>query len=112
MRIVCEQLVPDHWLAWIEGRTESASTGESAAQAIEQLVETLPGVESESLTIIKRASRMGRYVFAVDAACPDCKGTGQYVGLVAVENCRMCEGLGRVDDDGGSRHVNMDEMPF
>ena len=29
-------------------------------------------------------------------ACPDCKGSGEYVGLSVVEECRRCLGAGMV----------------
>ncbi|MEK6235667.1 MAG: hypothetical protein N2C14_13240, partial [Planctomycetales bacterium] len=29
--------------------------------------------------------------------CPDCKGSGQYVGLSVVESCRRCAGSGKVE---------------
>jgi len=29
-------------------------------------------------------------------SCPDCKGSGQYVGLTVVEPCRRCRGSGAV----------------
>ena len=32
--------------------------------------------------------------------CKDCKGTGEYKGLVVVEDCRTCQGMGKVKEDG------------
>jgi RecJ-like exonuclease len=32
--------------------------------------------------------------------CPDCKGTGKYIGLNVVETCRTCKGLGVVNPTG------------
>lgn len=35
-------------------------------------------------------------LFASQAVCPDCRGTREYRGLLAVEDCRTCAGSGRV----------------
>jgi len=32
----------------------------------------------------------------VKKECPDCKGSGKYVGLSVVEDCRLCKGSGEV----------------
>ena len=31
--------------------------------------------------------------------CPECKGSGQYVGFSVVEDCKRCHGAGRIYDD-------------
>lgn len=31
--------------------------------------------------------------------CPDCKGSGQYVGFSVIDDCQTCGGLGRIYDD-------------
>ena len=29
-------------------------------------------------------------------SCPDCKGTGEYAGILVVENCQCCKGTGLI----------------
>lgn len=31
-------------------------------------------------------------------SCPDCKGSGKYIGILAQEDCRSCNGAGRLPD--------------
>lgn len=31
--------------------------------------------------------------------CPDCKGSGEYVGFSVVDDCKTCHGTGRVYED-------------
>ena len=35
---------------------------------------------------------MGAVVVPVTTPCPDCKGSGEYIGLVAIETCQTCKG--------------------
>ena len=41
--------------------------------------------------------------------CKDCKGTGEYKGLVVVEDCRTCQGMGEVKEDG--THLDEANLP-
>lgn len=43
--------------------------------------------------------------------CPDCKGTGKYVGLgfSPTEDCKKCQGCGKT---GGSPRPNQFEIDF
>ena len=34
--------------------------------------------------------------------CPDCKGTGEYIGVRVVEDCQRCKGEGEVNADDAS----------
>ncbi|MGH7201267.1 MAG: response regulator, partial [Planctomycetaceae bacterium] len=49
-----------------------------------------PCREDELLRSIERAINSRR------GPCPQCKGTGQYVGLNVIEACDACNGTGRV----------------
>lgn len=31
--------------------------------------------------------------------CPDCKGSGKYVGFMVIEDCRLCKGKGQIVDE-------------
>lgn len=95
MRIICEQTEPNQWLAWVEGNIGQAFPGPTATAATEGLAESLDGVSPDSLVIVKSESRLGRFVFTADTTCPDCKGSGQYVGLVETGDCKSCGGSGR-----------------
>jgi DnaJ-class molecular chaperone len=40
---------------------------------------------------------------AMDAPCPDCRGTGQIALLTSVQVCQKCRGTGRPHSDAASR---------
>jgi hypothetical protein len=97
MRIICEQL-HGQWSAWIEGRSETAFGDRTYRGAVRRLAAEISGID---LTRIRRAdeSHPGRIVFVCSEPCPECGGSGKYVGLLTVENCGRCRRSGRVDED-------------
>lgn len=53
----------------------------------------------QSLFVDKKRSRLDRVEFVSRHSlpretCPDCGGSGKYVGLNAVEDCETCGGMG------------------
>lgn len=38
--------------------------------------------------------------------CPDCNGTGKYVGLTVVENCSKCGGIGCFENYQAEKRVH------
>jgi len=59
-------------------------------------VATVPGLDVEGLTADHEQSSEDRLVFVLGAVCSECGGSGEYVGLNAVEKCGACGGSGRV----------------
>ena len=45
---------------------------------------------------ILESDRTDHLEFVVGGTCPDCDGSGRYVGLNTVEVCGACGGTGRV----------------
>lgn len=35
--------------------------------------------------------------------CPDCKGSGKYIGFNVIEECLLCKGEGRIEDKETAR---------
>ena len=100
-RIIVERL-HDHWVAWFDDAPESAYGGRRPIDAIDALLSAHPerGVALNQVFALHEAVRVDHLEFLVSAAetCPECKGSGQYVGLQAVETCQSCGGNGRCPD--------------
>lgn len=101
-RIIVERLY-DHWVAWFDDAPESAYGGLRPVDAIDALLSAHPerGVVRSQVFALHEAVRVDHLEFLVSAAtetCPECKGSGRYVGLQAVEQCRTCGGSGRCPD--------------
>lgn len=96
MRIVCEQIEPDHWMAWFATDPEIAFDGESPLRAVVRLLDNTPGVDARALVPDSARTRDGHLEFVLRIPCPDCRGTGEYVGLIEVGPCTTCGGAGRI----------------
>ena len=93
--IICQR-TDNHWTAWFaDSPPETAFGGEWPADAIQQLVATVPGLDVESITADHERSSDDRLVFVPtdSGVCPECGGSGEYVGLNAVETCGVCGGM-------------------
>ena len=91
--IICHH-TDNHWTASFADSPETAFGGEWPAEAIKRLVATVPGLDVENITADHDRSSDDRLVFVLGEVCPDCGGTGEYVGLNAVETCGVCGGSG------------------
>lgn len=49
-----------------------------------------PARKAEVLAMLR--DRLRPPAPAVAAPCPDCRGTGEYRGLLTIETCRTCDG--------------------
>lgn len=96
MRIVCEQIEPNHWTAWFTNQPETAYDGASPLRAVVRLLDHTPGVDARSLVPDSSRTRDGHLEFVLNRECPDCRGTGEYIGLCEVSPCKTCGGSGRV----------------
>ena len=95
MRIIAEEH-HGHWTAWFETHPETAFGGDRAAVAVARLVESV-GIDPGAVEAEYDAATLTHMEFRVPAGpCPDCKGTGRYVGLAATEPCQTCKGFGHV----------------
>ena len=95
MRIIC-QCLHSHWSAWLEGNIETAFGSDTAWTALVRLVEATLGLELQNITRDVEPSTDSRYSFVVGDVCPDCGGSGRYVGLNETGECGTCGGAGRV----------------
>ena len=69
--------------------------GETALVAAKRLVRSAEGLDESTLRLAYRAEDGRIAAFTVLAAgrggvCPECGGTGRYVGLAVVDECRTC----------------------
>ena len=83
--------------AWIEDQPAHSFGGDTAATAVMRLLRAF-GIDPDTIEAGYDACRMDRQVFRVGRSdpCPDCRGSGRYVGLTAVEPCSTCGGAGRI----------------
>ena len=88
-----------HWSASFAGRPEISYSGNTALVAAKRLVRAVEGLDEITLRIVGQSENGRRAELTVRPAswggeCPDCGGTGRYVGLTLVEECRACGGTG------------------
>ena len=91
------------WSAWFADTPESACGGQRPAEAIQRLMAACPerAVAAADLVPLEARTRHDHLEFAIPnrrpSPCPDCGGSGRYVGLQTIETCRTCGGRGTVD---------------
>ena len=74
--------------------------GPTAMEALGRLIQQLErpnGYEPAEFDLLEETD--SRFVYEMRSAsetCPDCGGTGKYVGLNIVEECPKCGGSGRI----------------
>ena len=94
MRIIAERDA-GHWSAWLNDDPATALGGSDAAMAVKRLCNALD-LNVKWIVVDRAACRTDHLEFVVGAPCPECGGSGRYVGLNAVEDCGTCGGVGRV----------------
>jgi hypothetical protein len=92
------------WKAWFDDEPQHICFADEALAAFDRLVDSrrhrIP--EPYQLKIDDQASRGGHIEVvlwsreASPQTCPACHGSGKYVGLSVVEDCRTCGGSGEV----------------
>jgi len=98
-RLIATRSVHGHWECHAEGHPHAAATGERPSEALARFCR-LFGLPEVRYTLAE--SDPGRVVYVLrdenpfDDPCPDCGGSGRYVGLNTVEDCGRCGGKGRV----------------
>lgn len=100
-RIICgESDANGHWYVWFIDAPQTSFGGPSPLEALTRLFATLdPPIDFLDVQPLTDwpSTIPGFFEVAVGSeVCPDCSGSGQYVGLQAVELCARCQGRGRV----------------
>ena len=105
--IICQR-TENHWTAYFADSPGTAFGGEWPAEAIQRLVATVPGLDVESLAADHEQSSDDRLVFVLAdfGVCSECGGSGEYVGLNAIETCGVCGGSGREQLKGSGRYAS------
>ena len=94
IRIIAERHA-GHWSAWRKDDPATALGGSDPAMAVKRLCNTLD-LNFKLIAADHAGCRTDHLEFVVGDPCPDCGGSGRYIGLNAVEDCGTCEGVGRV----------------
>jgi len=86
------------WSAWFLDDPQETAAAPNAADAVWQLLQSC-GIDLGAAHILpdrdKCSSEKGHFemvVLPLKIPCPDCKGSGTYVGLSVIEECRRCRG--------------------
>jgi hypothetical protein len=94
MRIIADEMDPGHWMAWDEASPQNGYGGPTPQAAVARLCEAI-GRHPNTF----RPSKFSAHRFVLDELtgrrCPDCRGTGRYVGFTTIETCQRCQGSGR-----------------
>ena len=91
------------WSAWLENETQQACGGTTIASAVRRWCllnrHRFPG--PFAMLLNEQESTLDRRVILRTGGtqCSEWGGRGQYVGLVHVEACRICEGTGLVSEE-------------
>ena len=84
------------WTAWQEHSPCLSFGGDEPATAVSRLCES-EGIDLATLACrYSKVTRDRMEFVTASGPCPDCGGSGQYVGLSEVEDCSTCCGGGRV----------------
>ena len=86
----------NHWSAWFESKPTVAFGGDTAAKAATRLLEA-HGIDPSQVQASGNPTISRLELRISTAPCPDCGGSGKYIGLNSVETCKGC---------GGSRVMN------
>ncbi len=91
------------WSACLEGEPQQGCGGATVSKAVRRWLalnrDPFPGPYAMQLD--KQQSTLDRRVVLLTATstCPECGGSGRYVGLTLVENCKTCDGSGLVSSE-------------
>lgn len=99
IRIITEENPQGRWTAWFDGKLAGASQGENAAHAVRHLVEFSGCDDSALLADFKRCTDTHQEFILDGILCPECLGSGRYIGLTRIEDCNNCGGSGVLSGD-------------
>ena len=86
-------------MAWFADKPHVAFGGATASDAATRLLDACPerGVDAADIHVdYERTTGTHFELIAESPVCPECGGSGRYVGLNAVEGCEACGGTGRM----------------
>ena len=111
VRIIAEHtLDASHWTAWFADEPHVAFGGETASNAATRLLGACPerGVDAADFHVdYERTTETHFKLIAELPVCPECGGSGRYVGLNSVEGCGACGGTGRMRLRESDRHSGL-----
>lgn len=104
LRIIARHMPQGHWAAWFDGRSWMPCIGTTPLMAAQRLVAAQRGLSPHSLRMVEQSRNQAVFAISDDPvpvpqtlrSCPDCRGSGQYVGFTVIEDCRRCSGSGRI----------------
>ena len=88
-----------HRSASFAGRPEISYSGNTALVAAKRLVRAVEGLDESTLRGVGQSENGCLAALTVrptdwGSECPECGGTGRYVGLAVIEECEACGGSG------------------
>ncbi len=93
-----------HWSAWFTDKPAFTYGGHSALSAVQKLLDSHPerNIHFEKLVQLTEGADVREWLeFSIPTRqlieCPECRGTGQYIGLTTVEVCGHCQGERQVE---------------
>jgi hypothetical protein len=102
-RIIAERDAGGLWTAWFDVLPEEIQVGRSQGEAVRRLLYRTRDrrIPAKDIWIDPAACRDGHLEFVVvteskQDPCPDCHGSGQYIGLSVIEACQTCQGSGQL----------------
>ena len=91
------------WSSWLESEPQQGCRGTTITSAVRHWLSLNSDRFSGPYALLLNAqeSTLDRRVILLTAVtkCSECGGSGEYVGLVLIEECRICEGTGLVSEE-------------
>ena len=91
------------WSAWLDGHPEQAAGGHTVMSAVNRWLQLnsdrFPGPFATRINEEKSSLDHRVVILSSVARCPECGGTGRYVGLTVIETCRKRDGTGLVSSE-------------
>jgi hypothetical protein len=95
-RIVGRQDASGMWSAWFASDPLGARSAESPFAAVGRLLEDVcQPLNQWDTDGLSDAESMGSFEIRPLSVCPDCGGSGQYVGFSSIDVCQTCAGTGK-----------------
>ena len=95
VRIIAAPDCTGHWNAWLDGTPATAFGGDAPATAVARLLRAYRWSVDQIESLGSGAPPRQLFRVRTDP-CPDCQGSGKYVGLRVAEICDRCGGKGVV----------------
>lgn len=93
MTFVAEREWHGHWSCRRSDRIGISAGGDSPVAALERCCKIY---RADATTFTVAEATADRVLFRQRILCPQCAGSGEYVGLAVVEACSECDGKGLV----------------